>query len=240
MNKYTLKIKCLSAVCPASGESWGGVLDNDVVYDDIGIPFIPAKRIKGLLVESAIDVFQAIRNSGSATWEPEHLFNLFGLQGEETAAPIIIDDAKIENYNERRAWFAWAQQAVPEVASPMQVLALFTTTRAQTAIATATEQEKDKEDSEKKLLAAGVAQPHSLRIQRVLKRELIFESDIIIQNKGDDSKINYESLLVMAAAATKHLGLNRNRGMGDIEMKIYKNDAPIDINQIVEKEVRHG
>ncbi len=237
MNKYTLKIKCLSAVCPASGESWGGVLDNDVVYDDIGIPFIPAKRIKGLLVESAIDVCHALYNHKS---DVEYLFNLFGLQGHENAAPIIIDDAKIENYNERRAWFAWAQQAVPEVASPMQVLALFTTTRAQTAIAIATEKEKDDEGNDKKQLAGGVAKPHSLRIQRVLKRELIFESDIIIQNKVDDSKINYESLLVMAAAATKHLGLNRNRGMGDIEMKIYKNDAPIDINQIIAQEVQHG
>lgn len=231
MKKYKLRIECISAVCPASGETWGGVLDNDVVYDDIGIPFIPAKRVKGLLVESAIDVFQAIANSTiNKKWQPEHLFDLFGLPGRETSAPIIVDDARIEHYDERRAWLAWAQQAAPEIASSMQVLALFTTTRAQTAIATGRE----------KKLAAGVAKPHSLRIQRVLKRGLIFESNVIILNEPKNSAINYESLLVLAAAANKHMGLNRNRGLGDIEMKVYKNNSPIGIDAIVEKEVQHA
>ncbi len=229
MSDYILRIECKSTVCPSSGETWGGVLDNDVVYDDVGVPFIPAKRIKGLLVESAIDVCSALGHVAvdSEKWAPTLLNDLFGLPGSNSVAPIIIDDARIEHYDERRVWLAWARKAAPDIASPMQVLALFTTTRAQTAIA-----------GENRLdFSPGVAKPHSLRIQRVLKRGLIFESKITIKSYAEEDV--YKSILVLAAAATRHMGLNRNRGMGDIEMTLFENGVAIRTDDILEKEVRN-
>lgn len=250
MADYTLKIECISAVCPASGESWGGVVDNDVMYDDIGIPFIPAKRIKGLLLENAIDVCQAMQKVAKVDkkkcWTPEKLFDLFGLDGNETSAPIIIDDAKIDEYKKKRPWLAWAQKNVYDLASPMQVLSLFTTIRAQTAIARDIvpdanqlfSQENDVENKKKKDAdPAGVAKPHSLRVQRVLRSGLIFESDIHVNEEKIENGMNYESLLALTAAATKHIGLNRNRGMGAVCMSLLKDKKPIDVDAILEEEV---
>ena len=42
-----LYIKLLSDLCTYSGESYNSMVDTDVVYDKYGIPYIPAKRIKG-------------------------------------------------------------------------------------------------------------------------------------------------------------------------------------------------
>ncbi len=257
MANYTLKIECNSAVCPASGETWGGVVDNDVIYDDIGIPFIPAKRLKGLLVESAMDVCYAMqkiaRDEKKENWNVKNMFDLFGLDGNQEPAPIIIDDAKIDQYDEKRAWLAWAQNNVRDLASPMQVLSLFTTLRAQTSIGCDDNNEKKAEDeilldykdshagekSDDDFNLAGISKPHSLRVQRVLRRGLVFESKIQITENINKQGMEYKSLLVLAAAATQHIGLNRNRGMGDVTMRLLENSSPIDVKVILNREVSH-
>lgn len=258
MKSYSLKIECNSAVCPSSGESWGGVIDSDVVYDDIGIPFIPAKRLKGLLLESAIDVCQAMQKVAKEDrkehWTTENLFDLFGLAGSNRSAPIIMDDAQLKNYNETRIWLQWAQKNLRDLASPMQVLSLFTEFRAQTAIASDHQQVLENEiadeflskvqnntdkTEDQALPAAGVAKPHSLRVQRVLRSGLVFESDIRIIREKSDRGMDYKSLLTLAAAATRHMGLQRNRGLGEIEMILMETNNPVDVDAILAEEVLH-
>ena len=39
-------IRLLSDLCTCSGETYNSIVDTDVVYDEYGIPYIPAKRIK--------------------------------------------------------------------------------------------------------------------------------------------------------------------------------------------------
>jgi len=46
---YLLEIKLLSATCPGSGEGWAGIVDTDIITDSSGLPFIPGRRIKGIL-----------------------------------------------------------------------------------------------------------------------------------------------------------------------------------------------
>ena len=48
-----LTIKLLSDLCTYSGDTYNSVVDTDVVYDENGIPYIPAKRIKGCIREAA-------------------------------------------------------------------------------------------------------------------------------------------------------------------------------------------
>ena len=82
-----------------------------------------------------------------------------------------------------------------------------------------------------------MAKPHSLRLQRVLKRDLVFESPIVIKSHAESDM--YKKLLVLSAAATRHLGLNRNRGMGDVEMTLFHNGAAIQVKDILEEEVQN-
>ena len=51
-----ITIKLLSDLCTCSGETYNSVVDMDVVYDEDGIPYIPAKRIKGCIREAALEM----------------------------------------------------------------------------------------------------------------------------------------------------------------------------------------
>ena len=53
-----LYIKLLSDLCTYSGESYNSMVDTDVVYDKYGIPYIPAKRIKGCIREAALELLE--------------------------------------------------------------------------------------------------------------------------------------------------------------------------------------
>ena len=43
-----IKIKLLSDLCTYSGETYNSVVDTDVAYDENGIPYIAAKRLRGV------------------------------------------------------------------------------------------------------------------------------------------------------------------------------------------------
>ena len=60
---YTLTIKLLSPTMLMSGQ--GDVnTDSTIVHDRYGIPFIPAKRVRGVLYESAIEVAEMMHAAG--------------------------------------------------------------------------------------------------------------------------------------------------------------------------------
>ena len=44
-----IRIELLSDLCTYSGETYNSLVDMDVIYDEYGIPYIPAKRIKGCM-----------------------------------------------------------------------------------------------------------------------------------------------------------------------------------------------
>ena len=54
-----LSMKLLTDAVPASGSGVAGVIDTDIVFDEYGIPYIPARRIKGVLRESALMLIEA-------------------------------------------------------------------------------------------------------------------------------------------------------------------------------------
>lgn len=202
-----LKITCKTAVTPASGESWGGVIDTDIVYDGLGIPFIPARRIKGILRESAIDIVCALQNSKTniRNCSENDVYALFGTVGQDKSCELVIDNAYIENYTDISSQLQMLKSKTTGLATPEQVLDLFTGTRAQTAVANSY---YHKDQSE------GIALEHSLRLQRVLNRGLVLKANIEIK----DTK--YISLLAMSVQVSRNLGLNRNRGLGCVEMEL--------------------
>ena len=59
---YTLTIQLLSPTMLMSGQ--GDVnTDSTIVHDRYGIPFIPAKRVRGVLYESALEVAEMMEMS---------------------------------------------------------------------------------------------------------------------------------------------------------------------------------
>ena len=55
MEINNITINLLSDLAVGAGESYQSGVDQDIVYDDFGFPYIPAKRLKGCIRESALE-----------------------------------------------------------------------------------------------------------------------------------------------------------------------------------------
>lgn len=228
---YTLKIELLSATSPGSGEGWAGYIDSDIVLDELGLPFIPAKRIKGILRENAVDVIQALKTSRLADefgLTSQHIELLFGKRGQQESCPLIINNAYLENYGEICQWLEYARDKVPEWISLEKVAASFTHLRKQTAIG------KD-----------GVQKDNSLRVTRVINPGFSwganflpyhFISTISIDADQKIDRVAAERLLILAVLVTRYLGSKRNRGIGKIKCSLWDtaNQANLTQKQIDE------
>jgi len=117
MAKITLKL--CSDLCPASGAGFGSVIDTDVCYDALGFPYIPSRRLKGCLRETAVFI------------GCDAIDEIFGNVGAETGGSLrFSSDARIADYS--------AASEELRVFYPEQVLDMFTYTRAGTEIADGT------------------------------------------------------------------------------------------------------
>lgn len=193
----------LSDALPGSGEGLGGIIDVDVNYDEYGLPYIPAKRLKGILRESALD----LRDVEKLT-DPQ-VETLFGTRGKKHGTSFRLSDGYLPNYQQIRAFLKECAKERKDDKTykssfhRQAVLDFYTYTRAQTAI----------EDS-------GVAKEHSLRTFRVLKKDLTFAFEC-----EDLSKDDLENLKLICAV-TRRFGSSRTRGLGAIALRCDCSAAP--------------
>lgn len=146
-----LTIKLLSDLCTYSGDTYNSVVDTDVVYDENGIPYIPAKRIKGCIREAALEMTEMGADVQEAA-------ELFGKEGNQNSA-FSLSNAYIENYDQ--VLEDLEKCIYPGLKSPQNVLNQYTYMRTQTAVNPET----------------GVAKENSLRRIRVVKKGLTFVAD---------------------------------------------------------------
>lgn len=86
-----IKIDLLSYTLIGSGEG-AGIIDSDVVLDDLGFPYIPSRRVKGVLKESAKEVCDIL-----GVKDYSIVGNIFGEDGF-TEGKLHIDNLYINNY----------------------------------------------------------------------------------------------------------------------------------------------
>ena len=83
---YTLTIKLLSPTMLMSGQ--GDVnTDSTIVHDRYGIPFISAKRVRGVLYESALEVAEMMDAAGMGAFTIDDKYYLIDLKVQR----IILD-----------------------------------------------------------------------------------------------------------------------------------------------------
>lgn len=218
MTKLTLEIELLSAACPGAGEGWGGIIDTDVVYDEMGLPYIPGRRVRGILLELAKEMVHIL---GNVSPDQPKLTNqtvesLFGVQGLSDAAPLLIENAYLNDYVKVREWLAWTKNRFADLAlvSPDRVLSAFTSLRQQTAI-----------DEH------GVAEENSLRTTRVLNRDSKFYARVTLLD--DDEAC--QDLLALAVALFRSFGSKRNRGLGRIQCRLLAENGDDITHSTVQK-----
>lgn len=186
MNKQLI-ITLKSDLCIASGDGFSLSIDTDVCYDKNGFPSIPSRRLKGCLLD------------GAKIIESNKCGEIFGVSGEVKSGSLNISNAQIENFASLNA------QAIKEKKkiTPQQILSLYTSTKASTAI------END------------TAKANSLRFTRVVNhyspfdesKELKFVADVEI----DDT---YVTELERICKATRNIGYKRTRGYGAVKCEL--------------------
>lgn len=113
---YRLVITLQSDLCAADGDGFASTIDSDIVTDRKGIPFIPARRLKGCLLEAA--------NYIGAS----HIEQIFGVTRAMTSGSLHIANAQIRDYA------AFAAEADKRGLSPKEITEYFTSRITSTAI----------------------------------------------------------------------------------------------------------
>ena len=192
----SLKIELLSDLCVSAGETYNSYVDIDVVYDDYGLPYIPAKRVKGCIREAALELVEW------GVYDEKVFVSLFGKEGKEKSL-FSLDNAHLEEYPKYVADLAGCGDKV--LVHPQRVLGLYTYTRTQTAMNT-----------------DGVADKGSLRTSRVLNKGLVFEASL---KENIRLTAEQKSLLQDAVSMVKHMGTGRTRGLGLVHLSLSEPES---------------
>ena len=192
MIKKTLVLRLLSDTLPGNGEGLAGIIDNDVCFDSYGLPNIPARRIKGILREVAVQLNCFAADTGITD---EVMGDIFQGAGSSEEARFVLGNGYLRNHSSLISYLQYAsdQTNLAKRFSPQSVLSLFSYTRSQTSL----------EDD--------TAKENTLRQSRVLKRGLEFVFDCRI----DEELLPHLQQIIKLA---RSMGLNRTRGLGEIQL----------------------
>lgn len=149
-----LKITLMSDLCTGNGTGYGSLVDTETCYDEYGLPYIPGRRVKGLLREAALEL-----QDWDDSVTDEMINEMFGEPGEsfQTGSKLKLYDFKLDKYDD----YVKDIQANPTLENRNRVLKYFTYIRYQTSI-----------DEN------GIAKENSLRSTRVVKKGTIFMAPI--------------------------------------------------------------
>lgn len=191
-----LQIELLSDGTFSRGEGTAGVVDTDVERDELGMPFIGGKTVRGLLRDSWLSMSQHFPDLVDAA---ERV--LGRSKAVDESCRLRIGDAVLP------AAIAAAVRGAAErdehPLAPGAILDGFTSIRYQTA-----------ENRE-----TGAPDVAMLRSSRVVLRGFVFEAGLSWLHGYQPEPVDVR-LLALCALATRHGGLLRNRGRGHIRMTL--------------------
>lgn len=185
-------------------------VDTDVILDEWGLPFIPGKRFRGVLYESALELVEMKEAIGETEGALSRLVlqELFNRGQEESAVSANFEDFHIKGYEDIVKELRGLAQQYGDVIGRNQIRDAFTSVRYQTAI-----------DAE-----SGVAKDGSLRNLRVVDNTS-FEFVGTIHIDGGNEQ--HETLLAAALKNMSAIGFKRNRGFGRIACAMPNQDKLI-------------
>ncbi|MDD3925071.1 MAG: RAMP superfamily protein [bacterium] len=189
-----IQIELLSDTTFSRGEGTAGVVDMEGEHDDLGLPFLGGKTLRGLLRDSWLSMWHCFPELIEAAER------VFGLEADTEERSILwIGNAVVDK--DTRQWVETAEMRNNHPIPLMAVLEAFTDVRQQT--------------SEER--GTGVPAKTTLRSVRVLIRGLTFHAPLfwIATPGADDIRC-----LALTLLATRHAGLARNRGRGHVLLSL--------------------
>ena len=161
--KHIMQIQLLSETLIGSAEGYGAIIDKDSVFDEVGLPIIPGKRIKGILREQAdlLEKFGKIDSVNTLTGKINSVQTLFGNIGltDKATEYLSVSSFTLSDYEANKNYLKYLIQKGQ--ISRSEVIEYFTTLRMMTSI---------DED--------GIAADTSLRTFRVLNKGLVFTGEL--------------------------------------------------------------
>lgn len=211
MSGYYLKIKLISPLTSAAGEGRVGLVDRDIAFDNLGLPILPGRRLKGLWRDAYRDVVDAWRQCGETPTPVDDIFGKPGQKSNDGSALLYIGNAELGNLSSLKSvkiWLEYLQhreeRREPKILTE-DVVNYYTTVRTQTAIERHT----------------GAAKENTLRLTRTLKLGWVFRAPV---HFNDPPNSQLQNALALAAAALQYMGTARTRGLGKIQCRLIKLD----------------
>lgn len=213
MKTVNVKLTLLSDALIASGEGSGAIIDSDILFDDVGLPFIPGRRFKGCLREAAREVQVMLNQSGLKTLSEQFfLEEVFGTPGLAEVPQVSFSGLHPEQYEENKAWLTYLNLRSEDVLDTLASL------RYQIAI----------EDQDSKY--QGVTKDHSLRTIRVLNQGFCFKGQITLNHESDFERLLPTLLLACQQLEDVGIGAKRKRGLGHVTCELW--DGQVNLSQI--------
>lgn len=206
-----LEIELRSELCTSTGGMTAGLIDIEVPHEH-GLPFIPAKRLKGSLLEAGKEL------TDWGVLEQDDLNALFGAAGQAGSSVLQIYDAHlfklphedgelvVDDYHRLLEQLERQQEL-----SEQDVLEQFTSLHTRTAI----------DDMD------GVAADGSLRTMRAINKGLTLRSRIELHATEEEECARLLKTLTLCAKALRSLGIANTRGSGEIRCKLSALESPI-------------
>ena len=204
MTKYYLEIKLISPLTSAAGEGRVGLVDTDIAFDDLGLPILPGRRIKGLWREAYADVVDAWQQCGKTPTPVDDIFGKSGQKPNEGSALFYIGNAELKDVlasNAIKEWLEYLQfqggSNKPKILVD-DVVDFYTTVRTQTAI-------------DRRI---GSAKENTLRLTRTLESDRVFRAPV---HFNEPPNAQLKNALALGALALRYMGTARTRGLGKVE-----------------------
>lgn len=207
MSGYTVIVHTISPTLLGSGEGQGSTIDRDIVFDNHGLPYFPARRFKGLMRESCLEVQEMLSSSHPALAQQlPPVENLFGVPGQQETSCLQWGDLHLKDEQALVAWIDWltSKPDLKPLIEPQAIVEALTENRAQTRVG-----------------VGGVAVPGSLRTSRLLRSGIDLSGSIIATETTSGTTV----LLALAALNLRHVGSGRNRGLGAVRTLLFSDDG---------------
>lgn len=223
-SKLKIKMTPESPLFMGSGIGWGTEIDSDLIFDEFGLPYVPARRFKGLLRESALEVLEMMEHANSSLFSRNDFESLFGKASQEGRLVLnnLYPDG-LEEYEKMRSWILWGKNRPNGEAlfTREHILDAITSTRQSTAI-----------DSE------GIAESNTLRTFRVLNINTFsfFKGTLMIEDAAETD----QNILCLACANLRRVGSMRSRGMGKVRCLLEDSQGPVNPEPYLERMERGG
>ncbi|TXT67219.1 MAG: hypothetical protein BAJALOKI1v1_150018 [Promethearchaeota archaeon] len=201
-----IKLELLSDALPGSGMVYGELTDIDITFDKYGFPYIPGKRIKGILKENARDLIDM-----KILEMDEEKLNLLFSKDFRLSNGYLADYTIYNQFMKYITYQTKGKDKKPDFSQYFYKsgnINYFAYIRAQTSIE----------------YSSGVAKKHSLRFLRVLKKGLTFYFEIKFAEKNEKNEDNKE-IFEKICKITRKFGTRRTRGFGTIKLNLLNENS---------------